>query len=338
MQRSTIGIVSPALPGANNGNGRTADRWARQLASRFNVRVIPSWQGEALDLLVALHARRSAESIARWARPRESHVTGYRGPLIVALTGTDLYGDIATDASARRSLALADALIVLQDQGLLALPPAVRGKTRVIYQSGVRRPTLEKTALRLRVVTVGHLRDEKLPQTLQAAARLLCNRPDIRIDHIGAGLDARLAAAARRTTNICAGYTWLGARPHAQTLRWIQRAHVLVHPSRVEGGAHAVLEAVLSGTPVIASDIPGNRGMLGADYDGYFAVGDAPGLALALERSRDEPQWLDHLRRQCARRADLFEPLREERALGRLIREMLAQRRPNIRHARKSPR
>ncbi len=338
MQGFTIGIVSPALPGVNNGNGRTAQRWARLLASRFKVSVLSSWQGEPLDLLIALHARRSAESIARWAAQRQCGGGGCRGSLIVVLTGTDLYRDIATDAAARRSLELADTLVVLQDQGLLALPEALRGKTRVIYQSGARRATPEKTTKRLRVLTVGHLRDEKLPQTLQAAARLLRNRPDIRIHHIGAALDPGLETAARNTAMRCPGYAWLGARPHAQTMRWMQRAHVLVHPSRVEGGAHVVLEAVLGGTPVIASDIPGNRGMLGADYDGYFPVGDAAALAQALERSRDEPQFLARLMRQCARRAHLFEPLREERALARLVRETLDLQHTNLRQKRNSPR
>ena len=339
MQGLSIGIVSPALPGVNNGNGRTAERWARLLASRFNVSVLSSWQGEPLDLLIALHAGRSAASVARWAAHRESGGAGCRGALVVVLTGTDLYRDIATEATARRSLALADALVVLQDQGLLALPEALRGKARVIYQSGARRATLEKTTRRLRVLTVGHLRDEKSPQTLQAAAWLLRHRPDICIHHLGAALDPRFATEARNTAMRCPGYSWLGARPHAQTMRWMQRAHVLVHPSKVEGGAHVVLEAVLSGTPVIASDIPGNRGMLGADYDGYVPLGDASALARALERSRDEPQFLARLRRQCARRAHLFEPVREERALSRLVRETLDVQRANLqKKERKSPR
>ena len=339
MQGFTIGIVSPALPGANNGNGRTAYRWARLLASRFRVTVLADWRGEPLDLLIALHARRSADSIARWAADDESAGAGRRGPLIVVLTGTDLYRDIATDARARRSLELADALVVLQDQGVLALPEALRGKARVIYQSGARRAAPDKTTKRLRVLTVGHLREEKSPETLLSAARLLRKRRDIRIHHIGAALDPRLATAARNTAMDCPGYTWLGARPHPQTLRWMQRAHVLVHPSLMEGGAHVVLEAVLSGTPVIASDIPGNRGMLGADYDGYFPLGDASALARALERSRDEPQFLARLRRQCARRAHLFEPAREERALARLVRETLDVQRANLqKKERKSPR
>jgi glycosyltransferase involved in cell wall biosynthesis len=58
-------------------------------------------------------------------------------------------------------------------------------------------------------------------------------------------------------------YRWLGALPHESTRRRIQAAHVLVHSSRMEGGAHVVIEAVTSGTPVLASRIPGNLGLLG---------------------------------------------------------------------------
>ena len=205
MHRATIGIVSPALPGVNNGNGRTAERWARHLARHFEVRVLSAWQGEPLDLLIALHARRSAASIAQWAARRGPHDDGSAPPLVVVLTGTDLYGDIATDAAAQRSLALADALVVLQEQGLEALPPELRDKARVIFQSGASRRTLEKTTRHLRALAVGHLRDEKQPRTLQAAAALLGGRTDIRIDHIGGGLDARLAAEARRAAKNCPG-------------------------------------------------------------------------------------------------------------------------------------
>ncbi len=335
MHRATIGIVSPALPGVNNGNGRTAERWARILERHFDVRVLAAWHGEPLDLLIALHARRSAPSIAQWAGQARGQGQARHPPLVVVLTGTDLYGDLASDAAARRSLDLADALVVLQDRGIEALPAAVRGKARVIFQSGARRRRLDKTGRRLRVLAVGHLRDEKQPLTLQAAATLLRSRRDIRIDHIGGGLDPDLAAEARRAATHCPEYRWLGALPHGRTLRWIQRAHVLVHPSRVEGGAHVVLEAVLSGTPVIASDIPGNRGMLGADYDGYFPLGDAGALARALERCRDDPAWLARLGRQCARRARLFEPGREARALDALVGELLATRRTRSQAARK---
>src|SRR5205085_6078459 len=135
-----------------------------------------------------------------------------------------------------------------------------------------------KTRARLRAVMVGHMRDVKSPQTLFDAARLLRGRSDIEIRHIGRAEQDIWAERARGTEAACPAYRWLGPLAHEPTRRAIQRAHVLVHTSAMEGGAHVIMEAVCSGTPVIASRIAGNVGMLGADYEGYFEHGDAAAL------------------------------------------------------------
>jgi putative glycosyltransferase (TIGR04348 family) len=238
---------------------------------------------------------------------------------VLALTGTDLYRDIHTDPEAQRSLELASRLIVLQFLGINELPKKYHSKTHVALQSTTERKTLHKTAKHLRAVMVGHLRDEKSPQTLFAAALLLRAREDISIEHIGAGLDEALAQDAIQTVASCAQYTWSGALKHPQTRSKIQRAHVLVHASKMEGGAHVVMEAVCSGTPVVASNIPGNVGMLGTDYAGYFPVGDAAALAKMLERCKDESAFLDQLKTQCALRAPLFAAQAELNALLQVI-------------------
>jgi glycosyltransferase involved in cell wall biosynthesis len=174
-------------------------------------------------------------------------------------------------------------------------------------------------------VMVGHLRDEKCPQTLFDAAQILRSRADIRIDHIGGALAPELERLAKSTARSCPHYRWLGTLSHADTLRRIQRAHVLINASSMEGGAHAVLEAVRGGTPVLASRVPGNVGMLGLDYEGYFPCQDADALARLLERCRDEPACLALLRRQCRKRAFLFEPRREQQALTRLAARLLLE-------------
>jgi len=66
---------------------------------------------------------------------------------------------------------------------------------------------------------VGHLREEKSPQTLFAAARLLAGRPDIFIDHIGDPLDPALGEAARTTMAAAPNYRWLGGLPHEAVRR-----------------------------------------------------------------------------------------------------------------------
>lgn len=322
MKKPSLCVVTPALADANNGNWQTARRWARLLSGHYRVRVVREWvPGDGGDLLLALHARRSAPSVAAWANAHPDR------PLVLALTGTDLYRDIAADASAQQSLALAHRLVVLQEQGPMALPEALRDKCRVVFQSGTRRQTLAKTSAHLRAVMVGHLRDEKWPQTLFEAARLL--RPDegIHIDHIGAALDPALGEAAQATALARPHYRWLGGLPHAATRARIQRAHVLVHTSRMEGGAHVLMEAVLCGTPVLASSIPGNMGMLGPHYGGYFPPGDAPALAEALRACRagmgDPHGRLATLHAQCELRAPLFDPRSEQAKLLAVLSELL---------------
>jgi hypothetical protein len=174
------------------------------------------------------------------------------------------------------------------------LPSVHQAKARVIFQSTRTRQTLPKTTRHLRVVMVGHLREEKDPLTLMAAARLLPTGSGILIDHIGASLDTALGQAARATQAQCPHYRWIGALPHRVTLQRIQRAHLLVHCSRMEGGAHVLMEAMCSGTPVLASRIDGNMGLLGEDYPGVFEPGDAQGLAdllLACRQSEGVTHW-----------------------------------------------
>ncbi|MEO5732510.1 MAG: selenoneine biosynthesis selenosugar synthase SenB [Rubrivivax sp.] len=313
MNRPYLALVTPALAEANNGNSQTARRWARMLGGDYRVRLCTAWERGDEDLMVALHARRSAASIQAWHRVHP------RRPLVVVLTGTDLYRDIDTDADAKRSLDLADCLVVLNQLGLQRLPLAVQAKGHICLQSAPPRRSLTKPTDALRALMVGHLRDEKSPRTYFDAARLLQGRPDILLDHIGAGLDPQLAAEARALAADTGTYHWLGEVPHGQTRRSIQAAHVLVHASRMEGGAHVVIESIMSGTPVLASRIDGNMGLLGSDYAGTFEPGDATALAALLTQCRDDPAMLTGLMAQCDARRTLFHPDTERTALLHLL-------------------
>jgi putative glycosyltransferase (TIGR04348 family) len=273
--------------------------------------------------MVALHARRSSDAIAAWSAAHPGH------GLAVVLTGTDLYRDIQTDLAAQRSLTSSQMLVVLQELAPQALPVAARAKARVIFQSTTPRQVVAKSTRRLRALMVGHLREEKSPETLFAAARLLATQDDIYIDHIGEPLDPALADAARATMARVPNYRWLGGLPHEAVRRRIQRAHVLIHASRMEGGAHVIMEAVASGTPVLASRIDGNVGMLGAGYAGYFPWGDAEALAALILRCHESrcdrrgDDFLELLAAQCRERATLFDPQTERSAVRRLVDELL---------------
>lgn len=316
MANSHVLIISPASAKANNGNGQTAARWSRFLQTHYHV-ACRTWEEHLAapvqpEVVIALHARRSAEAMAEFARTRPEI------PRILVLTGTDVYRDIHVDASAQRSLALATRLVVLQPAALDQLSTSVRARTAVIFQSArsLKPVTRELSDRRpLRVIMVGHLRAEKDPMTFLRAAALLRDAP-IRFLHIGAALDAELGAAA--AAGPCA-YQWLGDQPHAATRQHLKHSDLMVITSRMEGGANVVIEAVTSGVPVLASDISGNRGMLGEDYGGYFPVGDEAALAALIRRLASDPVFDGRLRRQCQLRAALFAPERERAAVRDLV-------------------
>ena len=318
-------IVTPALTDANNGNWQTARRWARLLRPAYRVRLAAQWDGGDDSLMIALHARRSAASVAAWraAAPRR--------PLVLVLTGTDLYRDIDVDATAASSLVAADRLVVLNRLGAQRLPPALRGRCRVVLQSCASRQALAHTDHHLRALMVGHLRPEKDPQTCFRAIRRLAARHDVLLDHIGQALDAALGDEAATLAYSHPQYRWLGGLPHGRTRERIQKAHLLVHPSRMEGGAHVVIEAIRSGTPVIASRIDGNVGLLGGDYGGYFPPGDDAALATLLERARDDADMLPALREQIAQCAPRFAPEAEREVLHAIVAELLASPNPGDR-------
>lgn len=287
------------------------------LRDRYKVIVQTDWRDSAAAAVIALHARRSAASI-------EAYRAGCPGaPLAVVLTGTDLYRDLPESAEAARSLDAADRVVVLQDDALRLLQPRWRQKARVIFQSATPLATRRKANGELRCVAVGHLREEKDPATLYRAVEALSPQLPIRVRHIGAALDAALADDARRLQQRSPIYRYSGALPHGLVRSAIANAHVLVHPSRMEGGANVIVEAIASGTPVIASRISGNVGMLGADYPGFFPVGDARALAGLLVRALQERPFLRSLKAACARRKPLFSPRAERDALRQLVADLL---------------
>jgi putative glycosyltransferase (TIGR04348 family) len=306
-------IASPAPRFANNGNSHTAARWADYLSACAQVQVITQWAGEPCDLLIALHARKSADAIERYRTARAE------GRVVLVLTGTDLYRDLPADAAARRSLELADIVVVLQRKALERLPPQVKQKARVIEQSAPAQLVNDKRTDTAAFVAVGHLRDEKRPLTLMRAARRLRGRPPISIEHIGESLDETLAAAARQTMRECPRYHWLGGLAHTETRLHIARSHALVHPSAMEGGANAVIEAIRSRVPVLASRIDGNVGLLGEDYHGYFPVDDDEALAELMCRFAEDPSFAMILQSQCAEIEGRFAPDVEAAAVRQLL-------------------
>lgn len=314
-------LATPSRPGSLEGNQVTADRWAAiltRLGHRVTVRSSQETPAElnGCELLVALHARKSAALIAS-SRERRPEV-----PVVVALTGTDLYGDIQTDPEARRSLELAWRLVALHEKAHEVLPEAVRGKVRVIVQSARAPAAAEPRDDVFEVVLSAHLRPVKDPLRAALAARRLPAGSRLVVTHLGTALDPEVAEQARAEMATNPRYDWRGGVTHEEALRVLARARLLVLTSRLEGGANAICEALAAGVPVISSRIDGSVGLLGEDYPGYFPVGDTASLAGLLDRAETDAGFYQELRARCARRRALVEPACERQSWQGLLDEL----------------
>jgi putative glycosyltransferase (TIGR04348 family) len=311
-----IVLITPEGPTSRTGNKVAASRWAsilRRLGHR--VRVASDYDSESADLMVAVHAWRSAAAIQRFKSKYPER------PVVLQLSGTDIYEYIRSDPGPTLcSMELADRLVALNDLAWRVVPKHLRARLSVIHQSAEPLPRPHRPSPRAIVVSVvGHLRDVKDPLRAAQAARLLPAESRVRIEQVGRAYTSDWAERARAEMAANPRYVWRDDVSAAAVRRLLARSHAMVISSRSEGGANVVSEAAVAGVPILASRMDGNVGLLGADYPGYFPVGDARALARLLRRIECEPPFARQLRRAVSRRASLFRPAREAAAWRRLL-------------------
>jgi putative glycosyltransferase (TIGR04348 family) len=265
--------------------------------------------------MIAIHAWRSAESIIRY---KEKYPNG---PLIVCLGGTDVNTFLKTDPKkTMRSMEFANALICLHDLIGEVLPMFLRKKIHLVRQSASplpcpRRPTLNN----FDICVIGHLRDEKDPFRTALAARQLSVNSKMRVIHLGKAHNPVFASQANKEMTINPRYQWIGDVPGWRVRRELVKTRLMVISSWQEGGANVISEAVIAGVPIIASNIPGNIGLLGADYRGYYQVGNEQELANLLHIAENDPTFLEALETQLQKLRPLFGSVQEEAALIKVV-------------------
>ncbi|MBO32444.1 MAG: TIGR04348 family glycosyltransferase [Rhodospirillaceae bacterium] len=305
-----ISLITPAKKQSRNGNRTTAVRWARILrALGHEVKIDVDYGGEQANMMIALHAWRSAESIVKFKNLCPTR------PLILALTGTDINEFIHSHPKPTlHSMNAADELVCLHDGVAEIVAKKYRNKLHVIYQSATPLPGPRKPAIQnFDICVLGHLRDVKDPLRTALAVRNLPAESRIRVIHLGKAHNKIWANRAVTEMNRNPRYIWKGERPGWQVRRELAKTRLMVISSLAEGGANVVSEALVTGVPVIASNIHGNLGMLGPDYPGYYPVGDEDALRDLLRRAEQNPEFLADLTRRCKARAKLFKPAEERR-------------------------
>ena len=316
--------MTPAPAGSLHGNRITALRWQGFLEELgYSVEVTESWSGGDADLLVALHAYRSHQSIVEFKKK-------YPGrPIVLILTGTDIYRDIENHSEVIQSMEIADQLVVLQSSAMDSVPAHLRHKVQVIYQSveiDIDRENGDSaTKEDFLVSVIGHLREEKDSFCIVRSLPLLPADSIITVTHLGQAMNTQMKDQATNFNATIDRYQWLGEVSHADALKTLSQSRLMVISSRMEGGAHVVSEAIALGIPVIASDIPGNRGLLGEDYPAYYPVADENALATLLYRAEMVPTFYASLQKHIELRRELIAPAREKQSIHALVSALITQ-------------
>ena len=302
----------------------TALRWQGFLEELgYSVEVTESWSKDDTGLLIALHAYRSHQSIVAFKKKYPKR------PIVLVLTGTDLYRDMENHNEVIESMEMADQLVILQSCAVDLIPAELRYKVQVIYQSvdvdidiGNGNSATKDDFV---VSIIGHLREEKDPFCVVRSLPLLPSDSKITVTHLGQAMNAQMKDQATHFNATIDRYQWLGEVSHADALKVLSQSRLMVISSRMEGGAHVVSEAIALGIPVIASDIPGNRGLLGEDYPGYYPVADENALAALLYRAEKLPPFYASLQKRIILRRELINPASEKQSIQAMVNTLTAK-------------
>jgi len=128
-----------------------------------------------------------------------------------------------------------------------------------------------------------------------------------------------MKSAAEKEAEENPRYRWIGEVTREEAMQQIAGSDLLVNSSLIEGGAAVVCESVVAGTPILATQIAGNVGFLGADYEGLFNVGDTNRLRELMFKAETNGDFHRRLQEQCDQRKHLFEPDFEQRTWATLL-------------------
>lgn len=180
----------------------------------------------------------------------------------------------------------------------------------------------------LRVLFLGRLAAQKrLPTLIHAWQQAMETASALELQLAGDGEERGALEALVASLGIASNVKFLGRLDDPQTA--LEQAQLFVNPSESEGLPNAVLEAAACGVPLILSDIPIHREIAEAvgmiDY--LFAVGDAPALAVAIQRFIGlHPAAREQLSQRCAAFGQRFLPQNRDSAYLHLYRKLLESR------------
>lgn len=288
-------LASSAYPlSSPKGNSITAKRIASLLSSAgHTAEAINTDMPPEADVMIALHATKTLAASRRFKTQCPN------GKLIIYLTGTDLYKDQPTNnPEFYEALNLADTLVISQPASLDSIPNCYKEKTHLVPASVMLPPEKHVSSPpSSSIALVGHLRPVKNPFLMNQALDQLTDL-DVHAYTLGAALEPNMITEVNLWQQKDHRFQWLDDVEHAEALSWMRQVDFTLNTSHSEGGSNAVTESIVLGTPVLASRIEGNVGLLGRDYLGYFEPGNSSELAKLINKALTDQNFSEQLTQQ----------------------------------------
>lgn len=154
------------------------------------------------------------------------------------------------------------------------------------------------------ILFVGSLIERKgATYLLDALPMVLSAFPSVRAVLIGTGPEEAKLRQQTKTLGIAHCVDFLGFLPQAEIQVWMRRARLFALPSLEEGQGVVLIEALASGTPVVASDVDGIKEVITPEVGQLVAPRDPAALATALKTLLGEEELWSQMSHDARLRA-----------------------------------
>lgn len=267
-------LVIPCDPGEPRGNNTTAQRLKKSLNNKgylveiLNSKNLSEYHKEC-NIAIAVNAVKSGHPTQEWAKKHKT-------PYIVLFSGTDLNGK----PSAKTKNVIADAsqcisLSSASTRRAKDIFPECRKKIRTILQAVQPLPhnplkapqkVLQGKESNKKIILVpnGLRKIKNVCATLKNLDALLEQAPETLVCFAGHDFGGLYSEEFHYELSQRSWGTYLGPLNSVQFGSTVKSSDVVLSASHSEGGApNSLLEAITIETPVLASDIPQHRELLG---------------------------------------------------------------------------
>ena len=220
----------------------------------------------------------------------------HRRPVVCTVQGSDVYRGLRMPLAGplgRGALRRARKVIALSKS--LADAAAAQGidpRKTAIIPHGVNAQVFSPNGAPREPVVLfaGSLIERKGVRTLiQAMALLRRRHPESRLEIIGDGPQRRELSQLAARSGLSDHVRFSGSLPPSEVARRMRRCELFVLPSREEGQGVAMLEALASGTPCVASNVGGIPEILSPEWGALVPPEDPQALASAMQEILGRP-------------------------------------------------